>query len=255
MVNIRRSVLLYTMLLLLTCGVLQADYYSNSVLVRQPASARQIAMGYQSCGAYIWSQNPLTALNNPALLSYQNGFRYALSRYIHSTDTVSNTTSYVGFGGNGWGILLPSGNMTSGFGNDLEIEEEHFSISTQYYGLGINLSKLSDLRLGAESDPRVFNFSMGFSLIRYAEDQWGGDDYSGESLDGGVLMEITPTAVSDKPVDFSITAAADFYNIFQGEIENRWDHSEPLIYGMVLSAASRIAYRTDKVENEMLKKV
>ncbi len=241
----------------LSCTSLWGNYYYNSIFMRAYTSARQTSMGLNSSGgAYIWSQNPLTLPTNPALISYQNGFNYALSRHIFPTETVTYTSSYMGFGGNGWGVMLPSANLSSGFGGELEEEIGQLSISTQYYGFGINLTKLTDLRMSSEAkEPRAFNVSVGFSLARFAEDQWSFGERSGETLDGGFLAEFTPTALSDAPVDFSVVAGANFYNLFQGEIVRYRNKQEPMIYGMIWSAASRFAIRTDNVDSEIFRKI
>ncbi|MCK4339022.1 MAG: hypothetical protein KAW87_03420, partial [Candidatus Cloacimonetes bacterium] len=147
-------------------------------------SATNIAFGLESGTANIWDRNPLGVWSNPAKLGYYNGFAYGnthdswLEGFIKG---IYHDSSYLTFGWNGVGILLPFVNNSGRFGTTLDYGEQEaydaegnpFIKFNSYetnskYAVGINCIELTSRIL--KNIPQLRNMkqyaelSFGYSL-------------------------------------------------------------------------------------------
>lgn len=95
-------------------------------------STTDVSFGLDSGTANIWNTNPLGVWSNPAKLGYHKGFAYGYSHnpwfensYLFDLN-MFHQSSYISYGWNGIGILLPAPSAKSSWGTVMSYgEQEH----------------------------------------------------------------------------------------------------------------------------------
>ncbi|MCD4651375.1 MAG: hypothetical protein K8S56_06270 [Candidatus Cloacimonetes bacterium] len=92
-------------------------------------SATSVSFGNQSGTADIWNRNPLDVWSNPAKLGYHKGisFGYSNDKWfddVPGIDDITIKSSYVSYGWNGIGIMVPMMNSFVNFGTTLDYGEQ-----------------------------------------------------------------------------------------------------------------------------------
>ncbi len=93
-------------------------------------SATDVTFGLKSGTANIWNTSPLSVWSNPAKLGYHNGFAYGYSHEPWFEDVFSDVyyqSSYISFGWNGIGILLPAPSAKSRWGTVMSYGEQEWT--------------------------------------------------------------------------------------------------------------------------------
>ena len=89
-------------------------------------SATDVAFGLKSGTANIWNTSPLSVWSNPAKLGYHNGFAYGYSHdpwFENVFSDMYHQSSYISYGWNGIGILLPAPSAKSRWGTIMSFGE------------------------------------------------------------------------------------------------------------------------------------
>lgn len=108
---------------ILTLFFLSLNLYSISnfagIFTLLNPSSTDVTFGRDSGTANIWNTSPLGTWSNPAKLGYHNNFAFGYSRdpYLENIfDDIVITSSYLSYGWNGLGILLPTLSTKKRFG-------------------------------------------------------------------------------------------------------------------------------------------
>ncbi len=97
-------------------------------------SATDVAFGLKSGTANIWNTSPLSVWSNPAKLGYHNGFAYGYSHDPWFEDVfpdMYHQSSYISYGWNGIGILLPAPSAKDHWGTVMSYGEQ---VQTDEFG-------------------------------------------------------------------------------------------------------------------------
>ncbi len=93
-------------------------------------SATDVAFGLNSGTANIWNTSPLSVWSNPAKLGYHNGFAYGYSHtpwFRTIFPDMYHQSSYISYGWNGIGILLPAPSAKSRWGTVMSYGEQEWT--------------------------------------------------------------------------------------------------------------------------------
>ena len=86
-------------------------------------SASDVAFGLNSGTANIWNTSPLSVWSNPAKLGYHKNFAFGYSNdpYFEKIfHDIYHRSSYISYGWNGIGILLPAPSVRNRFGTVMD---------------------------------------------------------------------------------------------------------------------------------------
>ena len=103
-------------------------------------SATDVCFGNDSGAANIWNTNPLSVWSNPAKLGYHKSFAFGYSHDpwfedVHGIDDMYLRSSYVSFGWNGIGILLPALCSNGRLGTCMDYgKQEMYDANDNYIG-------------------------------------------------------------------------------------------------------------------------
>ncbi len=92
-------------------------------------SATDVAFGLKSGTANIWNTSPLSVWSNPAKLGYHKGFAYGYSHTPWFRDVfpdMYHQSSYISYGWNGIGILLPAPSAKKRWGTVFDCGEREW---------------------------------------------------------------------------------------------------------------------------------
>jgi hypothetical protein len=197
-------------------------------------SATDVVFGARSGGANIWNRNPLDVWSNPAKLGYYDKFCTGTSdveiqdKYID--EPVSFSASYITFGLNGVGIMMPMINTHSRFGYSYSETYyypypsweafESYNFNSEF-ALGINLLKFcknytnndlidkleyySDLSIGYNYDIVFYDYALSAIEIPSGQQEY---------MDGlGMIWRVSPLNQSNnkKLYDIKADIAASMY--------------------------------------------
>jgi len=90
-------------------------------------SATDVAFGLGSGTANIWNTSPLSVWSNPAKLGYHNGFSYGYSHtpwFREIFPDMYHQSSYISYGWNGIGILIPAPSAKNRWGTVMDYGEQ-----------------------------------------------------------------------------------------------------------------------------------
>ena len=124
-------------------------------------SATDVAFGLDSGTANIWNTSPLSVWSNPAKLGYHNGFAYGYSHdpwfdeMPYFDFDMYHQSSYISYGWNGIGILIPAPSAKSRWGTVMSYGEQ-----TQIDSLGNVIGTF-------ESYDACSKFAVGINTIEF----------------------------------------------------------------------------------------
>ncbi len=121
-------------------------------------SATDFAFGSDSGTANIWNTNPLSVWSNPAKLGYHNGFAFGYSHtpwFREIFPDMYHRSSYISYGWNGIGILLPAPSTRSHWGTFMT------------YGEQTMLDEFGNLIGTFESYDACSKFAVGINTIEF----------------------------------------------------------------------------------------
>ncbi|MCK4653466.1 MAG: hypothetical protein KAU01_03380 [Candidatus Cloacimonetes bacterium] len=121
----KRIILISVFLLLISNLFCYANFACIFTLINP--SATDVAFGLDSGTANIWNTNPLSVWSNPAKLGYHNGFAYGYSHTPWFRDVfpdMYHQSSYISYGWNGIGILLPAPSAKNHWGTVMSYGEQ-----------------------------------------------------------------------------------------------------------------------------------
>ncbi len=237
-------------------------------------SATDVAFGLDSGAANIWNTSPLSVWSNPAKLGYHKGFAFGYSDDPYLEDTFSSIyhrSSYISYGWNGIGILLPAPSAKSRWGTVMSYgEQEVMNELGEVIGSVESFEACSKFAVGVNTFQFISHLTQNQKLIdfqKYAEFSVGfnydiihsklAPQGSGEtesqprspanahSTGIGLIGRISPLEIIQVPtrhLNFDITCGFYWLNPFETEIEYGND-KDPLPYGTTSAFAGKISLR------------
>ena len=272
MVKIKIPFIVLLLLILISIPSFASSEFVCVFTLTNP-SATNVAFGNESGTANIWDRNPLGVWSNPAKLGYYKGLAYG---YLHDkwfddlNLDIYHNSSYLTFGWNGIGILVPFINNSKKFGTTLDYGEQivvdpnGYQIYTfkQYetcsqFAFGINCLEFADNFF--ESNQTIYNFqkyfeiSLGYSLnyikssLPYImNDSLLYTEGKEHSQNIGVLIKITPLNINNENIKIDITSGINIINIFKSNISFKYDNGDEykwsMPYGNRAGIAGKISY-------------
>ena len=235
-------------------------------------SATDVAFGLNSGAANIWNTSPLSVWINPAKLGYHKGFAFGYSDDPYLEDTFSSIyhrSSYISYGWNGIGILLPAPSSKSRWGTVMSYgEQDIFDETGVLIGTFESYDACSKFAVGINTLEFVSNFihNENISSLQYYGDLSVGFNYdiiysklapqgygetelqprspaNAHSTGIGLIGRISPLEIIQvlvRHLNFDITCGFYWLNPFETEIEYTND-KDPLPYGTTSAFAGRIA--------------
>ncbi|MEA2097366.1 MAG: hypothetical protein U9P73_11850 [Candidatus Cloacimonadota bacterium] len=162
-------------------------------------SATDVAFGHASGAANIWNTNPLSVWSNPAKLGYHNGFAFGYSHTPWFRDIfpdMYHRSSYISYGWNGIGILIPAPSARSHWGTFMS------------YGEQDQLDEFGNLISTFESYDACSKFAVGINTIEFISNfinnenirsiQCYGDISIGYNYDN-IISELVPEGTGGLP--------------------------------------------------------
>lgn len=155
----KKFIFLIIVLLLLTSLFGISEFACIFTLINP--SATDVAFGSDSGTANIWNTSPLSVWSNPAKLGYHNGFAFGYSydpwfdEIPHFDFDMHHQSSYISYGWNGIGILLPVPSAKSHWGTVMSYGEQ-----TQIDSLGNVIGTF-------ESYDACSKFAIGINTIEF----------------------------------------------------------------------------------------
>ena len=115
--NLAKTIIVLLLLIFISSSSYALSEFTCVFTLINP-SATNVAFGLNSGTANIWDRNPLGVWSNPAKLGYYKGFAYGNSHdpwFDNVIKGIYHNSSYLTFGWNGIGILLPLINNSNKF--------------------------------------------------------------------------------------------------------------------------------------------
>lgn len=183
----KKKRIIFIIVLLSMFSICPSSYASSEfagVFTLINPSATNVAFGLESGTANIWDKSPLGVWSNPAKLGYYNGLAYGNSHdpwFDNVIKGIYHDSSYLTFGGNGLGFLLPFKNKYKKYGTTMYYgEQEAYDVegnllkkfnsyeTCSQFAVGINFLELTN-KVFKYSSPiidlqRYSEISLGYSL-------------------------------------------------------------------------------------------
>ncbi|MBC8415370.1 MAG: hypothetical protein ISS80_02175 [Candidatus Cloacimonetes bacterium] len=149
-------------------------------------SATDVALGLDSGTANIWNTSPLSVWSNPAKLGYHTGFAYGYSHDPWLEDSpwidfdMYHQSSYISYGWNGIGILLPAPSAKNRWGTVMNYgEQEQTDEFGNVIGTFESYDACSKFALGINSLEFISNFITNENIrsLQYYRDLSIGFNY------------------------------------------------------------------------------
>jgi hypothetical protein len=169
-------------------------------------SATDVAFGLDSGTANIWNTSPLSIWSNPAKLGYHNGFAYSYSHtpwFRTIFPDMYHQSSYISYGWNGIGILLPAPSAKSRWGTVMSYGEQEWT------------DEFGNVLFTFESYKACSKFALGINTLQFVSNfitnehirslQYYGDLSVGFNYDM-IHSELIPEGTGFIPDSLSATA-------------------------------------------------
>ncbi|MCK4956763.1 MAG: hypothetical protein KAS49_03940 [Candidatus Cloacimonetes bacterium] len=261
--------LLICLLMILSLSMFAISNYACISTLNNP-SAADYGFGVEGGTANIWNVNPLSAWSNPAKLGYMDGFSYGFSIYqpfpdVTNLDDVYRKSSYMSYGWNGIGFMLPMVNFSGKFGTTQEWgKQDNVDEVGQIIGIFTPEETAMDFAFGANileilhafynHPPRHLNYdiSVGFNLTSIkselvpefcgASESLSDPTGNGMSTNIGILARYTPSKILNSSfTSGEFTAGLNLLNPFSSTIYyTDKDQADLLPTGNKLGLAGRI---------------
>jgi len=168
-------IVLLSMLSICTFSYASSEFTCIFTLINP--SATNVAFGLESGTANIWDRNPLGVWSNPAKLGYYKGFSYGYSHdkwFEGVVEDMYHNSSYITFGWNGLGFLLPFKNKYKKYGATMYYgEQEAYDAHGNFLRNFNSYETCSQFAVGLnffEFTNKVFKYSSPIiDLQRYSE--------------------------------------------------------------------------------------
>ncbi len=182
-------------------------------------SATDVAFGLDSGTANIWNTNPLSVWSNPAKLGYHNGLAYGYSHdprfenaYWIDFD-MYHQSSYISYGWNGIGILLPAPSAKNRWGTVMSYGEQEW------------LDEFGNVIETFESYDACSKFALGINTLEFVSNfinnesfrslQYYGDISIGYNYDN-IISKLVPEGTGALPP--GVTGAGEIHSSGEGYI-------------------------------------
>ena len=230
-------------------------------------SATNVAFGLESGTANIWDKSPLGVWNNPAKLGYYKGIAYGNSHdawFDNVIKGIYHDSSYLTFGWNGIGVLLPFVNYSNKLGTTLDygevsiVDPYDFTINTFYlyetcgqFAFGINYFEFVKNFICKEETiskiQKYVDFSLGTGFDYFhkvkADTFFSSNKVTTANIGGN--LRLTPINVDNENLKFDISLGINFINIFKSKVTYKVDevkYKYYLPYGNRTGVAGKLSF-------------
>lgn len=240
------------------CNLLIASSFT-AIFVNINPSATDVAFGNNAGAANIWNTNPLSVWSNPAKLGYHQNLSFGYSRdpwFDEIFDDVYHISSYISYGFNGIGVLMPAYSAKNRFGTVMSYGESEYTDeqgnligtyeaydASSKFALGVNTVELLSNYYGGELFNNILPYgdlSLGVSY-EYIDTYIGAEDVSnsgistipetdtGHRLNYGLIGRISPINTTIEGIDFinlDLVLSYYFINPAKSTMKYRLDSEE-----------------------------
>ncbi len=261
--NLAKTIIVLLLLIFISSSSYALSEFTCIFTLINP-SATNVAFGLESGTANIWDRNPLGVWSNPAKLGYYKGFAYGNSHdpwFDNVIKGIYHNSSYLTFGWNGIGILLPFVNYSNKLGTTLDYGkiatfDQHgnlvifnFYETCSQVAFGINCIEFADNFF--KFNPKInnlqkyFEISLGYSLD-YIKADLGFEKGEKFSQNIGAILKVAPQHIDNENIRIDITSGINIVNIFKSDMTFKYDNGDkekqPLPYGNRTGIAGKLSF-------------